>query len=193
MQITRRTLLVIVSGLLAAGHSLRAIAQERWPSRPVRLVSPYGAGGANDISLRILADQLERRLSQKLIVENKPGAGTRIANETVAHAAPDGYTFLYAAAPYATAEALYGKVNYQRKELQPVAMAVVALVAEQAHRPRFLHQCRQLVEFFTGLRRLQVFCIDLLQDVVLSAACGEAAFLWCAESREMDVGDAARI
>jgi tripartite-type tricarboxylate transporter receptor subunit TctC len=126
MQITRRTLLVIVSGLLAAGHSLRAIAQERWPSRPVRLVSPYGAGGANDISLRILADQLERRLSQKLIVENKPGAGTRIANETVAHAAPDGYTFLYAAAPYATAEALYGKVNYQRKELQPVAMAVVA-------------------------------------------------------------------
>ncbi len=126
MTITRRTLLGVVSGLLAAGPSLRASAQENWPSRLVRLVSPYGAGGANDISLRILAEQLARRLGQQFIVENKPGAGTRIANESVAHAAPDGYTFLYAAAPYATAEALYGKLNYERKELQPVAMAVIA-------------------------------------------------------------------
>ena len=92
----------------------------------MRLVSPYGAGGANDISLRVLADQLERRLGQKFIVENKAGAGTRIANKSVARAAPDGYTFLYVAAPYATAEALYGKLNYDRKDLQPVAMAVTA-------------------------------------------------------------------
>ncbi len=126
MTITRRTLLSVASGLLAAGPSFRALAQENWPARLVRLVSPYGAGGANDISLRILAEQLARRLGQQFIVENKPGAGTRIANESVAHVAPDGYTFLYAAAPYATAEALYGKLNYERKELQPVAMAVIA-------------------------------------------------------------------
>ena len=66
------------------------------------------------------------RLGQQFIVENKPGAGTRIANELVARAAPDGYTFLYAAAPYATAEALFGKLNYDRKDVQPVAMAVIA-------------------------------------------------------------------
>jgi len=126
MNVTRRTLLGTIAAGLSAGVGFPARAQSDWPSRPVRLVSPYGAGGANDISLRILAEQLERRLGQRFIVENKPGAGTRVANESVARAAADGYTFLYAAAPYATAEALYGKLNYERKDLQHVAMAVAA-------------------------------------------------------------------
>ncbi len=126
MNVTRRTLLGTVAAGLAAGSGFRAHAQSDWPSRLVRLVSPYGAGGANDISLRILAEQLGRRLGQQFIVENKPGAGTRVANELVARAAPDGYTFLYAAAPFATAEALFGKLGYDRKDLQPVAMTVMA-------------------------------------------------------------------
>lgn len=126
MKITRRTLLGSIAACLSAGSGLPAFAKDDWPARVVRLVSPYGAGGANDISLRILAEYLGQRLGWQFIVENKPGAGTRIANESVAHAAPDGYTLLYAAAPYATAEALFGKLNYDRKELQPVAMAVLA-------------------------------------------------------------------
>lgn len=127
MKVTRRTLLGTVAACLSAGSGFQALAQDNWPSRFVRLVSPYGAGGANDISLRILAERLGNRLGQQFIVENKPGAGTRLANEFVAHAAPDGYTFLYAAAPYATAEALFGKLTYDpRKDLQPVAMAVIA-------------------------------------------------------------------
>ena len=92
----------------------------------VRLISPYGPGGSNDISLRLLAEEFGRNLHQQFIVENKPGAGTRIANDTVAHAPGDGYTLLYVAAPYATAEALFGKLTYERKDLQPVAMAVIA-------------------------------------------------------------------
>ncbi len=124
MNVTRRTLLGTVAACLAAGS---AHAQAGWPARYVRLVSPYGAGGANDISLRILAEYLGNRLGQQFIVENRPGAGTRLANEFVAHAPPDGYSFLYAAAPYATAEALFGKLTYDpRKDLQPVAMAVMA-------------------------------------------------------------------
>ncbi len=126
MKVTRRTLLGAVAICLSAGPGFQALAQNNWPSRLVRLVSPYGAGGANDISLRILAEQLGRSLGQQFIVENRPGAGTRLANEAVAHAAPDGYTFLYAAAPYATAEALYGKLSYDRRDLQPVAMTVIA-------------------------------------------------------------------
>jgi tripartite-type tricarboxylate transporter receptor subunit TctC len=126
MNVTRRTLLGTVAACLSAGSGFEALAQGDWPSRLVRLVSPYGAGGANDISLRILAEQLGRNLNQQFIVENKPGAGTRVATEHVARAAPDGYTLLYAAAPFATAEALFGKLNYDRKDLQPVAMAVVA-------------------------------------------------------------------
>jgi tripartite-type tricarboxylate transporter receptor subunit TctC len=92
----------------------------------VRLVSPYAAGGASDISLRILAEHLGHDLGQQFIVENRPGAGTRLANEYVAHAAADGYTVLYAAAPFATAEALFGKLSYDRKDLQPVEMAAFA-------------------------------------------------------------------
>jgi tripartite-type tricarboxylate transporter receptor subunit TctC len=126
MKVTRRTLLGTVAAGLSAGFPFQAFAKDDWPTRLVRFVSPYGAGGANDISLRILAEQLGRSLGQQFVVENKAGAGTRLANESVAHAAPDGYTFLYAAAPYATAEALYGKLNYERKDLQPVAMAVIA-------------------------------------------------------------------
>ncbi len=125
MNINRRTLLGSAAATLAAS-SLPAFAEDNWPSHLVRLISPYGAGGANDISLRILAEQFARRLNQQFIVENRPGAGTRLANETVAHAAADGYNILYVAAPYATAEALFGKLNYERKDLQPVAMAVTA-------------------------------------------------------------------
>ncbi len=126
MKVTRRTLLGTIAACLSAGSGFEAFAQDGWPSRLVRLVSPYGAGGANDISLRILAEQFGRSLGQQFTVENKPGAGTRIANELVARAVPDGYTFLYAAAPYATAEALFGKLKYERKDLQPVAMTVMA-------------------------------------------------------------------
>jgi tripartite-type tricarboxylate transporter receptor subunit TctC len=126
LRITRRTLLGSIAAGLAAGSGVSAFAEGDWPTRYVRMISPYGAGGANDISLRILAEYLGNRLGQQFIVENRPGAGTRLANEFVAHAAPDGYTFLYAAAPYATAEALFGKLTYERKDLQPVAMAVLA-------------------------------------------------------------------
>jgi len=123
---TRRTLLGVLVGGVAAGAAFAARAEDNWPTRMVRLISPYGAGGANDISLRILADQFGRSFGQQFIVENRPGAGTRLANESVAHAQGDGYTWLYAAAPYATAEALFGKLNYERSDLQPVAMTAFA-------------------------------------------------------------------
>ncbi len=87
-------------------------ARSPWPARPIRLVSPYGAGGSNDILTRVLGDFLSRRLGQSIVVENKAGAGTRIANESVAKAAPDGYTLLHAAAPIAIGEALYKELPY---------------------------------------------------------------------------------
>lgn len=125
MKITRRALLGSVAAGAAFGPSFAASA-DGWPSRPVRMLSPYGPGGSNDISLRILAEQFEQRMGQKFIVENKPGAGSTIANQTVAHAEADGYTLLYAAAPYATAEAMFAKLNYDpRKDLRPIAMTVL--------------------------------------------------------------------
>ena len=115
----------IALGLMAAPPAVRA--QAGWPTRAVRIISPYGAGGANDISARLLAEGLSHRLGQQFVVDNKPGAGTRLANEQVARAAPDGSTFLFAAAPYATAESLYSKLSYDpRKDLKAISLAVVA-------------------------------------------------------------------
>ena len=118
------------SAALLAGHGIaHAQAARAWPDKPVRLVSPYGAGGSNDTSARILAEELGKRLGHPFVVENKPGAGTRLGNELVARAAPDGYTMLYAAAPYAVVESLYGKLSYDpRKDLRAVSLAVVAPV-----------------------------------------------------------------
>ena len=125
MKLTRRTLLGTIAAGLAAG-SLPCVCRGRLAV----------AGGAAGVALRGRRGQrhlaaypgraVRRRLDQQFIVENKAGAGTRVANELVSRAAPDGYTFLYAAAPFATAEALFEKLTYNRKDLQPVAMAMLA-------------------------------------------------------------------
>lgn len=108
------------------GPAFAVSSADGWPAKPVRLVSTYAAGGSSDISLRMLAEYFEGRTGRKFFVENKPGAGSTIANETVARAVPDGYTFLYAAAPYETAEAMFGKLSYDpRKDLRPIAMAML--------------------------------------------------------------------
>ena len=125
MNMNRRTLLGVAAAGICAGAMPDVFAQGGWPSRPVKLVSPYGAGGPNDLSARLIGAYLERRLGQPFVVENKTGAGTRVGNNYVAHAPADGYTILYAAAPYSTLESLYGKLSYDpRKDLQPVAMAI---------------------------------------------------------------------
>jgi len=124
MKMTRRAVLGAAVAGICAGIAPHAFAQGDWPARPVRIISPYGVGGPNDLSARLLGEYLGRRLNQSFIVENKSGAGTRVGNDFVAHAPADGYTLLYAAAPYSTLEALYGKLNYDPKtDLQTIAMA----------------------------------------------------------------------
>src|SRR6188508_716300 len=95
---TRRSFLVHAGALASAPLAGTGIAQAQtgraWTDKPVRVISPYGAGGSNDISARILAEELGKRLGQPFLVENKPGAGTRLGNELVARAAPDGHTVL---------------------------------------------------------------------------------------------------
>ena len=114
-------------GLLAAlliGATGQAAAQA-WPAKPIRVVAPYAAGGTNDIAARILAERLSQRLGQQVIVENKPGANTRIATEFVAKSAPDGYTLFFCAAPHSTNPGLYGKLPYDTvKDFAPVVHAV---------------------------------------------------------------------
>ena len=100
-----------------------AAAQE-YPAKPVRLVVPYPAGSSsNDIIARLLAERLSAALPQRVLVENRPGAGGNVGSEFVAKAAPDGYTLLVATnGPQAIAPNVF-KLNYDnQKDLTPVAM-----------------------------------------------------------------------
>lgn len=70
------------------------VVAETWPSKPIQLIVPFGAGGTTDLLARLVADGLSKGLNQKVIVENKPGAGANIGAADVARAQPDGYTLL---------------------------------------------------------------------------------------------------
>ncbi len=106
---------------LACGAST-AFAQA-YPSKPIRIVVGFTPGGGVDINARLLAPKLAEDFGQQVIVENRPGAGTNIANELVARAAPDGYTLLINTAAVAINMSLYKKVGYDAlRDFAPLSL-----------------------------------------------------------------------
>lgn len=99
-----------------------------WPSRPIQIVVPFGAGGAADIIARLIGDKLAIALGQPVIVEDKPGAGGNIGAAAVARANPDGYTLLMSGSPtHSVGPYLYKDLNYDpMRDVPPVAMLAVA-------------------------------------------------------------------
>src|SRR5919201_1299374 len=81
-----------LAGLSLAAHAAHA---QSWPSRPIKVIVPTGAGAATDVMARLMADSVTRGLGQPVVVENQPGASGLIAHQSAARAAPDGYTFLF--------------------------------------------------------------------------------------------------
>src|SRR3972149_4928351 len=102
---------LIVLFFLCVFVNENAIAQQ-FPSRPIRLAVGFPPGGGVDINARLLAPRLAESLGQQLIVENKPGAGTNIANEFVARSPADGYTLLINTAALAVNMSLYSKLPF---------------------------------------------------------------------------------
>ena len=90
----------------------RLSCSQGYPARPLRVVVPYAAGGSTDVLARIVGQKLTEALGQPVVVDNRTGAGTLIATEIVAHAAPDGYTLLMATPPLTVAPALCPKVPF---------------------------------------------------------------------------------
>ena len=90
----RRASLRAIAGAIAGLALAAPAAAQDWPARPVRIVSPFAAGGSSDTMGRVIAQQLGEQLHQPFYVENRGGAGGLIGSGIVANAAPDGYTFL---------------------------------------------------------------------------------------------------
>jgi len=125
MTLRRRHVLThLPATLLAPALALPAAAQSTWPSKPVRIVVPFAAGGTTDILARALAPELQKAFGQPFVVDNKPGAGGNNGAAEVAKAAPDGYTLLMGTVgTHAINAALYPKMPFDHvKDFQPVTL-----------------------------------------------------------------------
>jgi tripartite-type tricarboxylate transporter receptor subunit TctC len=119
----RREFLGAVGAALAAGVPLRASAQaQSWPDKPVKLILPYGPGGASDLIGRPWAEKLSQAFGQQFVIENRGGAGGMIGTEAASKAAPDGYTFLLTPSATLTVLPTMRKTPYDPvKSFDPVA------------------------------------------------------------------------
>ena len=115
---------ILATATLAPWFTAAAWAQGAWPSRPIRVVVPFNAGGAIDALVRVIADGLTARLGQQVLVDPKPGANTIVGAEIVARAAPDGYTFLITTnSTHTNNPTLYAKLPFDPdKDLIPVSL-----------------------------------------------------------------------
>jgi len=113
---------LLLAALLA--FAFPAIGQDSYPSKPIRIVVGYSAGGGNDLIVRALAPKMQEALGQPVVVENKPGAQSIIAADLVSKAAPDGYTVLMGpSGPMAINPATYSKLPYNSQaDFAPVGM-----------------------------------------------------------------------
>jgi len=122
----RRHFLHLTAGaavLPAVSHIARAQA---YPTRPVRVIVGFAAGGGSDITARLMGQWLSERLGQQFVIENRPGASGNIATEAAVRAPPDGYTLLLISASAATNAALYDNLNFNLiRDTVPVASIIV--------------------------------------------------------------------
>ena len=113
--------------LLSLAVSVPAIAQQSYPTRPVKIVAPFAPGGLADVLARAVGERLQRSLGQPFVVENRPGAGGNVGADAVARAEPDGYTLLMSSAGILTInEFLYAKMPFDPAS----AFAPVSVVAD---------------------------------------------------------------
>ncbi|MBX9700706.1 MAG: tripartite tricarboxylate transporter substrate binding protein, partial [Acetobacteraceae bacterium] len=99
-----------------------AIAQETWPSRPLRMVVPFAPGGPTDVMARVVAQALTGPLGQPVVVENRAGGGGNVGTAAVARAAPDGYTLITVSTGFVVNVSLFRNPGYEIREFAPVTV-----------------------------------------------------------------------
>ena len=125
-----------------------ALAQNSYPSKPVRMVVPFAAGGPNDVMARVLAQQLTVETGQPYVVENKAGAGGVIGTDAVAKATPDGYTIAFISGPFTMAPALRTSMPYDtNKDLAAVTKVAESPMVMMIPTSSHFKSARELMEY----------------------------------------------
>ena len=132
MRLPRRRFLKLAAAAAALPAVSRLAHGQAYPTRPIRIMVGYPAGGSTDLVARIVGQWVSERLGQPIVIENKPGAGTNLAAQTVVAAPADGYTLLFAASTYAINATLYDTLPYNfQRDIVPVAgLAELPLVMD---------------------------------------------------------------
>lgn len=174
--VNRRQILAAL-GVIGASTTLPALAQSDYPNRPIRIVLGLPAGGAADIVVRALAQELEQSLKQPVIVDNKPGGLFQIAIQAVASAPADGHTLLYINSSFVTVQAVQKKFDLAR-QFQPLTLTGETPSVLVVHANSRFKTMRDLIEY--GRARpddlsygtLGVGTLEHLKSVQLTDAAG---------------------
>src|SRR5499433_4591193 len=122
MRLPRRQFLQLAAGAAVAPAAARFALAQSYPARPVHLVVGFGAGTGLDLYARLIGQWLSERLGQPVVIDNRPGAGTNLATESVVNSAPDGYTLLMASTAAFTNATLYDNLRFNFiRDIAPVA------------------------------------------------------------------------
>jgi len=112
----------VAGALAAACLATSVLAQTAYPTKPVKIIVPYSAGGPADIYARFIGDRLQKTLGQPFVIENRPGAGAIIGTDVVAKSSPDGYTLLMMSNTHTVNESLFTKKPYSlMRDLAPIS------------------------------------------------------------------------
>jgi tripartite-type tricarboxylate transporter receptor subunit TctC len=125
MKLPRRRFLRLAVGAVAMPAMTRVASAQAYPSRPVRIIVGFAAGGSSDIGARLIGQWLQERLGQPFVIENRAGAATNIATEMVVRASPDGYTLLMIGPSSTINATLYDKLGFVfLRDIAPVASTI---------------------------------------------------------------------
>src|SRR5215468_4045456 len=126
MKLPRRNFLCLAAGAAPLSVVSRFAWAQAYPTRPVRIIVGFAAGGGYDIIARLIGQWLSDRFGQPFVIENRPGAATNIATQAVVRAPPDGYTLLTIGPAHAVNATLYDKLSFNfLRDIAPVASVTV--------------------------------------------------------------------
>jgi tripartite-type tricarboxylate transporter receptor subunit TctC len=131
---------------IACGTFSSTAAAQTYPSKPVRIVVPFAAGGGTDVIARHLATGLSEAMKRQFIVDNRAGANGIVGSEMVARAAPDGYTLLFVSSPHSVNPSMYAKLPYDTlRDFVPISMIASSPYILVVHPSLPVHNVKQLI------------------------------------------------